>query len=232
MKVKHDIKFAVRESAIIADIFENDAYRFRPWVEKVEDACVVDLGANLGAFTLLAASYGCRVIAVEADPTMLGVLKQNLSANPWANVIVVPVAVTATDGMRWMHSSDTMSGGLMRAYTGYKPVERPSRTLKYICEQHRVFTYGVLDHQAVAYKEVVEKFLKCDIEGSECEVFGHDVDTISSFDAISMEWHNYDGLLFAALLRERGFDDVMLEGAGHPPPPYDPTIGGGLLHAR
>jgi FkbM family methyltransferase len=225
MKIDHDVRFVVRESAIIEDIFEKDAYRFRPWVEKQSDPpVVVDLGANLGAFTLLAASYGCKVIAVEADPTLVSALRQNLAANSWANATVVNAAVTATLGLRWMHSSGTVSGGLMRAHEGFKPIEVVSLTLQEICTQHRVFEFDGI----AAYGG--DAFLKCDIEGAECEVFGHDLETVKDFDAISMEWHNFDALLFKALLEEDY--EVTLEGTGHPPTPYDPTIGGGLLHAR
>lgn len=221
MKIEHEVRFVVREAAIIEDIFEKDAYRFRPWVEnQIDPPVVVDLGANLGAFSLLAASYGCRVIAVEADPTLVSALRQNLAANPWADVTVVNAAVTAMSGKRWMHSSGTVSGGLMRAHEGFKPVEVKSWMLQEICTYHLVFEFD----------GPVSRFLKCDIEGSECEVFGCDLETVKEFDAISMEWHNYDGLLFKALLEDEY--EVLLEGTGHPPTPYDPTIGGGLLHAR
>ncbi|KXZ44774.1 hypothetical protein GPECTOR_62g889 [Gonium pectorale] len=42
---------------------------------------VVDVGANFGYFTLLAASMGCRVIAVEPVPRFLAFLHWSLAAN-------------------------------------------------------------------------------------------------------------------------------------------------------
>lgn len=225
--INDQIKFAVRDDAIIEDVIVHDEYRFRDWMAGQvgdEPVFVVDLGANLGSFTLLAASYGCKVVAVEADPKLFEALLTNLCENPWAEKLVVPlnVAATATGGgaPRWMHTSGTLSGGVMRAVEGHAPVSVASRTLKEIYAWGRVFA----DHHSVA-------FLKCDIEGSECEVFGNDIDTIERFDAVSLEWHSYDALLFQALLQSRGFNTV-LAGCGHPPVPYDPTIARGLCHAR
>lgn len=222
MKPIHDqIKFAVRDDAIIEDVIVHDEYRFRDWVAgQDEPVFIVDLGANIGSFTLLAASYGCKVVAVEADPKLFEALLTNLRENPWAAKLVVPfnVAATATgDGApRWMHCSGTLSGGVMRAIEGHTPVSVASRTLREICDQT-----GIFDSVT---------FLKCDIEGSETEVFADP--TIPHFDAISMEWHNWDGLLFKALLTEAYGFGVELEGCGNPKPAFDPTFGRGLLHAR
>lgn len=219
MKPQYDMTFAVRDESIITDVVVQDEYRFRSWVEREGNAVVVDLGANLGSFTLLAASYGCKVVAVEADPKLFEALMTNLRANPWAAKLVVPfnVACTATSGDRWMHCSGTLSGGVMRAVEGHTPVSVRSRTLTEICELSGAACPSTA-------------FLKCDIEGSETEVFVDPM--ISRFDAISLEWHNYDGLLFKALLTEAYGFDVQLEGCGDPKPAFDPTFGRGLLHAR
>mmetsp|Transcript_6462 Transcript_6462/g.18788 ORF Transcript_6462/g.18788 Transcript_6462/m.18788 type:complete len:403 (-) Transcript_6462:213-1421(-) len=43
---------------------------------------VIDVGANIGWFTLLAASHGCDVIAIEPQPVAAAIIQQALRANP------------------------------------------------------------------------------------------------------------------------------------------------------
>lgn len=46
-------------------------------------ALVVDVGANLGYFSLYALSHGCRVLAIEAAPEMASILKHSVRLNGW-----------------------------------------------------------------------------------------------------------------------------------------------------
>jgi FkbM family methyltransferase len=41
----------------------------------------VDVGANVGAYTIIVAELGCRVLAVEPDPTARAMLEKNLALN-------------------------------------------------------------------------------------------------------------------------------------------------------
>jgi FkbM family methyltransferase len=76
---------------------------------------VVDVGANVGLFTLamsrLVGPSG-RVVAFEPDPVNLGMLRRNLEANQAANVDLVPKAVGEHTGrarlfIRREHSGDS-----------------------------------------------------------------------------------------------------------------------------
>ena len=67
----------------------------------------VDLGANVGVFSLYAAKavgpQGC-VLAIEPSPTMLQRLRFNLAANGFNNVRIAPVAVGAARGQATFHT--------------------------------------------------------------------------------------------------------------------------------
>ena len=53
----------------------------------------VDVGANVGYYSLLAARMAARVVAIEAVPRTYAILKENLAANQALNVRPVNVAV-------------------------------------------------------------------------------------------------------------------------------------------
>ena len=83
-----------------------DAYAPPPQAEAAlgrwGDLRVLDLGANIGLFTLAAiARYGqrVRVVAVEPDPDNLVILRQNIAANGYeGQVEVVPAAAGPATG--------------------------------------------------------------------------------------------------------------------------------------
>jgi FkbM family methyltransferase len=62
---------------------------------------VVDVGANIGVYTLLAARAATsgRVIAFEPDDTSAALLERNVTANRFANVTVVKKALASFSGV-------------------------------------------------------------------------------------------------------------------------------------
>jgi FkbM family methyltransferase len=81
------------DSAILREVLERDVYGVR----EVNDApsLVVDLGAHIGGFSILAASAwpSARIIACEADPENFALLKRNLAG--LRNVESIQAAVVA-----------------------------------------------------------------------------------------------------------------------------------------
>ena len=77
--------------------------------------CVVDIGANIGIFSLnLSRAVGSdgRVIAVEPDPDNLRFLKKNLEVNGCHNVIVVPCALGKDSGSGELYQHEENRGAL------------------------------------------------------------------------------------------------------------------------
>jgi FkbM family methyltransferase len=61
----------------------------------------IDVGANIGVFTIPAAKRvgsGGRVIAVEASPDVFGVLERNIAVNDSENVHLICAAAAASEG--------------------------------------------------------------------------------------------------------------------------------------
>ena len=95
---KIEVGFRVRgpvDRAILHEIWAADAYRVRtlPFTPKT----VIDIGAHIGGFALLAATAwsGCRVIACECDPDNLQLLNTNIAGHP--QIEVVEAAIVGKD---------------------------------------------------------------------------------------------------------------------------------------
>ena len=72
----------------------------------------VDIGANVGLYSLYLASCGdVRTLAIEPQPGILERLRFHLAANSAANVEVLPIALSDRDGEATLVLNDSDSGG-------------------------------------------------------------------------------------------------------------------------
>lgn len=81
-------------------------------------AVVLDIGANVGAFSLLFAKYagpGGRVIAVEPHPQNASLLRANLLLNQLAQVVVVTTAVGSSGALVRLDGFDAQNQGLVQS---------------------------------------------------------------------------------------------------------------------
>lgn len=203
--------------ALVEEIVTHDCYRVRPWISIVKPD-VLDLGANIGVFTMMCAEAGCRVYAVEPDPRAYAELKV-LEALPSSNVQTFNGAVGAIYEKRRLFQALASQQSML--YASDNPsIEVDCRTIR-----HYRYMSGFAH-------EPRTQLLKLDIEGAEREIF-YDADVLASFDVIVMEWHNHDGLLYKRILESipGSSFDTQIAGGGDPPPKYHPMIGGGLLWA-
>src|SRR3990167_10175286 len=75
------------------------------------EATFWDLGANVGPYTLVAASRGLRVVAIEPGFNNYATLCRNLAMNNLLDrVITLCLAVGERTGFDWFHYQDTRSG--------------------------------------------------------------------------------------------------------------------------
>ncbi len=88
-----------RAHTYAADIEPHVTAQFRRFVRP--DSTVLDIGANMGWYTLLAAKLAPRgrVIAVEAHPGNVRLIEQSLAINAFNNVEIWPVAASDRPGL-------------------------------------------------------------------------------------------------------------------------------------
>jgi len=142
--------------------FPDENFLLRP------DTVVVDLGANSGLFSLLAALRGCRVLAVEAQAGFVQEIAELVQRHGVSERVALEHAlVGANRGVL------AAPGALERAshFRGQQPARLG---LPELFARHAI--------------DAVD-FLKCDIEGSEFELFGDADDWLPKVRRIAMEVH-------------------------------------------
>ncbi|MHB8396206.1 MAG: FkbM family methyltransferase [Thermoplasmataceae archaeon] len=133
---------------------------------------VIDAGANIGIFTLLASQIAKNVIAIEPDEENLKILELNLNMNEIRNVTVIKKGL-------YHHSNEILhfkSDGVMSAFSsnGEKMVE--TTTLDDVIEESNL--------------ELKSLILKMDIEGAEKYAFKNMEKTAKVLKIFEAEIHD------------------------------------------
>lgn len=138
---------------------------------------VVDIGANVGSFTVLAAQTAERVIAYEPDPRNVACLRKNVKANNLTNVTIHELGV-GTPGPRTFNVNLTNCGHSNLYFEGENTRQETVRcvSLRDVFEHNKLNTIDVL---------------KCDCEGAEWEFLFNDEALLENVDNILMEAHFY-----------------------------------------
>jgi FkbM family methyltransferase len=163
------------DEAVIRETWVENVYRIHDSDLIRAGATFVDLGANIGAVSVYAASRapGLRVIAVEPEPDNLDLLQRNITTNQVdGQVHIARVAVAAEPGRGWIHA------GHGNSTLHHEP--DPDGT-----EIEIVTLAELLDTHSVRECD----FLKIDVEGAEYDIIdGADLPTLHRINAIALEF--------------------------------------------
>ncbi len=163
---------------------------------------VVDIGANIGVFTVLAAKLAGptgRVVAIEPHPETARYLRHNVALNGLTNVTVRQVAVAGTAGVMSLHAGDKpLFASLLAEVNGHR--------VRGKSEDVAVMTVAeLLAEEGVRHVD----FMKIDCEGSEYSIFDTAPATLwPQVSYIAMEAHAAAGRKVSELthkLRAEGY---------------------------
>jgi len=170
-------------------------YRVRP------GDIVVDIGANIGAFSLYAAKVcgASRVVSFEPFPDSYRMLRRNVEENQLGNVTCVSQAVAGHRGLGCLRL-DSMECGSHSLVKGSfeRTVEVECCTLDDVFQR---FSLPKID------------YLKMDCEGAEYEILENATSRLQQVNRISMETHSILGRKaenLEKLLCRYGFDVRLL----------------------
>ncbi len=172
---------------------------------------VVDIGANVGLFSVRAATHALRgsVFAFEPAPDNFTRLKENIQLNGLANVIPMQAAIAGKTETRHMYlgTQDTVSHSLWKGWGG--------------SDQQITVQCKTLEDAMREYNITHIDLLKIDCEGAEGEIIlGMGDATLRRIRRIGMEVHEWPGSDNTGQLKsfleskgflvstERGFDAV------------------------
>ena len=151
-----------------------------------EGDVVVDLGANMGLFTLLAAIKCRRVIAVEAQSGFRKDIEENLRNNHVLHKAAVEIALVGGGSGVFADSN------AFREASHFEGELPPQLSMPALMQRHGL--------------ERID-FLKVDIEGSEFDLFRAAAQWLARVDRIAMEVHAQAGsaVELCAILERAGF---------------------------
>jgi FkbM family methyltransferase len=176
------------------EIYGRRVYFALPGFELHASDVVVDLGANVGVFTTLAAKRCARVIAVDAQSRFLDSIERHAKLNGCVD------KVTVVCGLIGSGSGVFSDASRLRAGSHYA-LEPQCMTMRDVFERGGI---GRID------------FLKVDIEGSEFDLFAADLEWIGRVQRIAMEVHCTfgDSAVLARCLGEHGFVVSLVDNRG------------------
>ena len=157
--------------------FLNDTYRTKRFRSK-RSAIVVDVGAQIGSFSVQMAPHADRILAFEPVPENYALLDENVSAQGYAHVETFPLAVSDRPGSVRIFLSQGNTAG-----HGMVPPKDPSG--------------GYVDVEAVRLPDILDArgireidLLKLDCEGAEYGILESLVDWgLDRIHSIAMEYH-------------------------------------------
>lgn len=186
------LRWPGRHFGLIRELVFRRVYEARPGFEVVHGDVVVDLGANCGLFTCMAAARGARVVAIEAQRGFIEEIEQNAALNGLsARVTPVWAMVHGDHGV-------FASADVRQRASHMRGLEPPDRELSEILDAHGIDRVDLL---------------KMDIEGSEFGLFAAPGAWLGRVRRIVAEVHagHGDARALMGRIRDAGFDVTRLD---------------------
>jgi FkbM family methyltransferase len=170
----------------IREIWVRDSYLGGSFLSIGPGALVVDLGANMGNFTLLALAqhHNTRVVALEASSAMVERLSRALDGNGWTNRVSICRAFIGGNTHTQQNSAQSL------AYADATWISEDDFIDRYLPGVQTI------------------DFLKCDIEGSEFALLQPGSRLLRMTKQLAVETHGVAGdcAAFGRMLEAEGFD--------------------------
>lgn len=187
---------------ILEEIYINRVYD--PFVAGRKDMTIMDIGCNIGLFSIFASEYAKQVLAYEPSQEIYDIAKKNLDANGISNVKLFKQAVSNRNGEeKFYHNTNRTMFSLKDTVNDKNDFEMVEMvTFDKIFEDNKIESLDLL---------------KLDCEGFEGELVSSDgfakvCDKIKVIVGEHHVWASMSQPMFANTLSDLGFRFKWLEG--------------------
>ncbi len=183
------------DEIVIAEIFDENVYETD--FDDLDGRVVLDIGANIGAYSIFCALGGATVYAFEPDNENYKMLERNIKLNGLEdNIILHKLAITDDENKHILYSGQ--GGSFIKDNRRLAP-EAQEKLDSGSIENYNVES-TTLD---IVIKQIGRKIdiCKVDIEGSEYAMFKKaGRSTMNSLKLITMEFHSTDEKTYGAFI--------------------------------
>jgi FkbM family methyltransferase len=192
VRAEVEVRANTTDQIVIDEVWSENVYRLEPHM--LTGGTVVDLGANIGAFTLrvLATNPAEKVVAVEPVGASYKQLLVNVERNGWSSRLCASNCAVGAVGVQ----SCKIDGDDAEAFTVWEPGDTPVQPLE-------AFLSGEVD------------VLKIDVEGAEWAFLSQSWELFDRVRWLTMEWHKCS-LARLGDLTSRLLMTHVVEVLGHP----------------
>ena len=201
--IRTDVSPRTNSLAIIAGVHEP---KTTTWFRVSQGETVIDVGAHIGRYTLIAAKTASRVISIEPEPTNYALLQNNIKINNFTNITALRVALSNERSLKKFYlagGGDTGTSSLEQDFswrldlgTKRMVVEVETRTLDSVVDSLKI---SVID------------WLKIDVEGHEVHVLEGGGQTLARTRKLILEVAEGNEDACKEFVRHAGFDTVAVE---------------------
>lgn len=181
---------------ILKEIYIEQVYK--PYLEDKKDLTILDIGANIGLFSMYAHDYAKQIITVEPSAEHFKTLNYNITKNKLEDkVTTVQKAIAHYDGTTVFYHSSNKTMFSMKKEVSDNGIKEEVETI-------------TLETLFKDYNIKHVDFMKLDIEGTEHEVVGSEgfQNVADKIDTMIVEWHQWSGYnpdQLVTTLRDYGF---------------------------
>lgn len=170
------------------------------WFQPRKGDVVIDVGAHIGRYTLLAAGRGAKVFSVEPEPDNFRLLLLNISLNRLRGIVPLNCALAS-------------SCGLMRLYSpAFGDKDRTSFSATWPQYTPRAFTVPCRSLDDLAEEFMLDRvdWLKVDVEGAETQVLMGGLRTLRKVRRLIIEITDRNATECLRLLKNAGLRVVAI----------------------
>lgn len=176
-------------------------------LKKTSGKLFIDVGANIGYYSVLLSSRYRKIVAIEPEPHNMEKLKRNIQG--LSNILLLNYAISDKNGYTKLFLGDTWEDSL--SLSGRHSIS-PNHNLTYPYTNERSILVPTRTLESLFSNMNRIDLIKVDVEGAEFQVFSGSEKIMQNIKAWIIELHDLKQKpLFEKLLCSNGYDYLWID---------------------